>query len=471
MERRTFLIGGLAGLSALALSACTPSSPTPAIPTTNSSTPTPEPEQGLPQPIAVVRSSWATDPFALGSQSYLAVGASPADRLALAAPINDRIFMAGEATSVDRAGTVAGAWLSGIRSASEIADIAAPGERIAILGAGIAGAAAARQLSAAGFDVVVMEARDRLGGRIDTVSGDHWAFPVERGAFLLEDVAGNVLVGELGSQGISTELLDPVDETRDSSGDVVVAPAGRDRVLASAVEWAQGISADVSLDAAIAAVGFSELVTETETPTVTDAEWMDLYIAATVEPASGATAEELSARFGWSPSADSSRRIVTGGFQNVVGGVLDGIDVRLSSAVVGVLQADDAVSLRFATGESFNADRVIVTLPLGVLKTDGIVFDPELPTTHRDAIEALGMGNLEQVVLRFDKAFWQTEASLWSVVGTESPFASWINLQPSTGEPVLVGMVPAENVAAFNELSDEKVIEQALASLESFLAG
>jgi monoamine oxidase len=64
---------------------------------------------------------WASDPFARGSFSYLAVGATPEDRMALAEPVEDRIFFAGEATSPPYAATTHGAYLSGLRAAEEVA--------------------------------------------------------------------------------------------------------------------------------------------------------------------------------------------------------------------------------------------------------------------------------------------------------------------------------------------------------------
>ncbi|MCC7537296.1 MAG: FAD-dependent oxidoreductase, partial [Deltaproteobacteria bacterium] len=74
----------------------------------------------LPDPTGHVITRWTRDPWTLGSYSYLAVGASPADRRALAAPIDGRLFFAGEATNADYPATVHGALLSGRRAAREV---------------------------------------------------------------------------------------------------------------------------------------------------------------------------------------------------------------------------------------------------------------------------------------------------------------------------------------------------------------
>lgn len=151
--RRTFLIGA-GSLSLLVLSACVDEPPTP----TRSPTPT---GTTIPTPSGFLRSSWSTDPYALGSHSFMAVGSAPEHRDTLRQPILNRVYFAGEATSSDNPGTVLGAQASGALAANDLSTVAAAGERIAIIGAGIAGAEAARVLSQQGYDVVVVEARNR----------------------------------------------------------------------------------------------------------------------------------------------------------------------------------------------------------------------------------------------------------------------------------------------------------------------
>ena len=151
---------------------------------------------------------------------------------------------------------------------------------------------------------------------------------------------------------------------------------------------------------------------------------------------------------------------------------------------------DDAVRLKMATGESIRVDRVIVTVPLGVLQSDSITFDPPLPFGHRTAITTLGSGAVEKVWLRYDTPFWTREEAFWSLVvnapaftadstptpsatpsETESPMITqWINLMPLTGDAVLIGLVGGSVARAFADLGDDEVRDIALASLQPFLA-
>ena len=75
--------------------------------------------------------------------SYMAVGSTLEHREALGVSIADRVFFAGEATSVDNPGTVYGAQRSGSRAAGQVADVGESTDKVAVVGAGAAGAEAA----------------------------------------------------------------------------------------------------------------------------------------------------------------------------------------------------------------------------------------------------------------------------------------------------------------------------------------
>ena len=75
-----------------------------------------------PTPVAWQRTRWGLDPWARGSYSHPRPGGGASSRAALAEPVGERLFFAGEATS-DYVGTVHGAWLSGLRAAEEALEV------------------------------------------------------------------------------------------------------------------------------------------------------------------------------------------------------------------------------------------------------------------------------------------------------------------------------------------------------------
>ncbi len=168
--------------------------------------------------------------------------------------------------------------------------------------------------------------------------------------------------------------------------------------------------------------------------------------------------------------------------------LLEGAKLSLSSPVSRVAYDEAGVSLGIASGESLSFDRVLITVPLGVLKGEGLEFAPALPFGHRGAIAELGMGLIETVWLRFDDPLIVSEpetepeddagadaeaesaATVWHVVGGDALIRTWINLAPATGENVVVGIVGGEAAGTFAELSEQKALEAAIASLAPFLA-
>lgn len=469
MDRRTFLIGGASGLTLVAVSACTSPEPAPT-PTTPSATPTPS-ALAVPEPAGMARSSWSNDPYSYGSFSYLGLGANPAQRDNLAAPVADRLFFAGEATSSTHPATVVGARATGGRAADEVLAVAQPGERIAVIGAGIAGATAGRRLHDAGFEVVVLEARERTGGRIDTRTSDDWDVSVELGAGLVDSDRAALLLSKLQLLDVATVPLDPSSTIRTEDG-VEVEPTN---IGADAVADAVDSTANIPGDITIATALDQTMPTAPSSPAPaegapTRAEWLESYLRDEIAIAYGADADELSAKYGTDDGSRGGDRIVLGEYESLVDAELDGVSVWTTNVVSTVAYDDEGVSLRFATGESLQVDRVVVTVPLGVLKSGAIRFEPSLPLGHAIAIAGLGMGNLEKVWLRFEEPFWTTDAVRWTVIGGDFDITEWLNLQPATGSPILVGLVGGERAAALAELGDGEVVELARRSLEPFAA-
>ncbi len=422
----------------------------------------------------MARSSWGADPYARGSFSYLAVGSRPAQRDLLAAPVANRLFFAGEATSRSMPGTVAGARETGLRAASEVNLFGTPGERIAVIGAGIAGATAASKLANDGFEVTVLEARERVGGRIDTRTLDDWGIPIELGAGLVDSSSTPALLSALQSLDIITLTLGESTTIRTPEGDEIEpSMIGKD-AIAAAVDAARDLPSDVPLASVIEQAHLDDAAQPAETApvaevAVTPEEWVQSYLRNDIGLDFGAGADELSAQQALSDGERDADRIVLGEYQSLVAGTLDGVSVWTTNAVSTLSYGDEGVGIRFATGESLQVDRAIVTVPLGVLKSGDIRFEPRLPLAHTVAIHGLGMGTVDKIWLRFDEAFWATEAVHWTIVGGDLDITEWLNLEPLTGSPILVGIVGGDRATALAELGDDELIERARLSLEPFV--
>ncbi|SFR69796.1 Flavin containing amine oxidoreductase [Agromyces sp. CF514] len=502
IPRRTFLTAGLAtglaGAAAIVLASCTWNEPSPTPKPTPTATPTPTPTpSAVPRPTNMRRSAWGTDPYARGSFSFAEFGSTEQMRTRLAKPIEGRIVFAGEATSTVGAGTLQGAQSSGFRAAGDILELAAPGERIAVIGAGLAGLTAARELADQGFDVIVIEARDRIGGRVLSVVDDAFGTPVELGSWLVGDDEG--LVEALAAASVDTiPFLGGPAVVRADGTPLVPSPSGAE-ALERAHEWSQALPHDVSVTAALQQSGEAPA---SETPGddgVSPAAWLRHALASGLEPLTGAEATVVSAQR-WDPApllapfaanADgdpTAPRLPTAPISDLLDRLADGLEVVTMSGVTQVTRTDDRVSLRLDTGESLTVDRAVVTLPLGVLKTDQVRFEPPLPRPYQLAISQLGMGVVDVVWLAFDEPFWRADipaddqtdaaaeaqagaaASTLSVVGGSPTVARWIDVGAATGsgEAALVGIIAASQATRLEELSDQDFVTAVLADLEPF---
>ena len=499
MQRRTYLKGSLATGLWLVTTACSDNS-------AESETPpksTTEPKSTVqaadkPTPAAMIRTSWSTDPLAFGAYSYMAVGAEPKMRNALAAPLGNRVFFAGEATASDYPATVHGAQSSGVRVAKEILDELAASkstgsEKILVIGAGIAGVTAAQELTKAGHEVTLLEASDRVGGRIKTVQPTGWPLPIELGASWVHDTSASELAAELADLGVATSPFDYEQSALGTNGEPVdnidqeVEPAQETVELATA--WANDQDTDLSLAQAIVQSGAAE---ETEVSPQVLAAVLNGEIATEY----GASAEELSAWWGQDEGSDGDDLLVTGGYGQLVTSPAKDLTVKLNHNVssvrwnesgvtathndsIAASQADGtATSTATSTAgstENTTADRVVVTVPLGVLKAASIDFDPPLPTAKQAAITAIGMGVLDKFWFRFDEQFWSNETLMWTQISpnpasaAEQPFTEWFNMAPLTGEPVLLALLGGPTARAWAIRSDEEVQSTAMSALQNFL--
>src|SRR5690349_11500055 len=161
------------------------------------------------RPLGSAVSRWGEDPWARGSWSLIGRHGSPQDRVALGAPVGDRLRIAGEATHPTRAGMTHGAYEQGLAAAAWATDLGHA--RVAVVGAGMAGLAAARALAGRDVDVRIWEARDRIGGR--TAGADVTGGAFDLGANWLQQYDENLLARlaeQLGLTTVVTDFTDPL---------------------------------------------------------------------------------------------------------------------------------------------------------------------------------------------------------------------------------------------------------------------
>ena len=363
--------------------------------------------------------------------------------------------------ATDHPSTVHGAAESGNAAADRILDEVTGPERIVVVGAGMAGATVARRLVDQGHEVVVVEARDRVGGRLDTVQPAGWRFPVERGANWVHDVGASSLREDLTALGVRTVPFDYSESVLGPDAKEVPADKasrGPERALAEALELAEEQDTDSSVSEALVQSGATA-----------DPAELDRFLRSEIVTEYGADPAELSAWEGFGEGSEGDDLLVVGGYSSLVRDLLDGIPTELGWPVAAVAHGPDGATVTATDGRTVAGDRVVVTLPLGVLKAGAVEFDPPLPASHRDAVDGLSMGVLDKVWLRWDERWWGDHGEQWTrVAPADEPYVEWYDLTGPTGQPVLLGVVGGSMARAWAARSDQDVMAAALNSLQAF---
>jgi monoamine oxidase len=328
---------------------------------------------------------------------------------------------------------------------------------VLVIGGGIAGLTAARRLTEAGLRVHLLEARDRLGGRIWT-HHEH-DYPVELGAEFVHGRPKEIF--ELAAEA-GLPLVPVVGEFRKKIGG---AWAGAGRLMEKVEQFFARIPADEpdqSFQHYLDRTGVPEEVREQALKYVEGFHAADPALISVHWLARDTLAEEAI-------QGDRTFRIASG-YETLVHAVAERLDrkrctIAMNSVVTEIHWRPGEVAARTATAE-FHAPRAIVTLPLGVLKSNDVVFSPVLPEKQR-AVEFLEMGKIIRVSLCFHNKFWEQkpEMSGVSFLFTDDPqVPTWWTSNPLP-YPIVTGWAPASHAAALTGKSHDEITHLALQAL------
>ncbi|MBG6289860.1 flavin monoamine oxidase family protein [Pseudomonas nitroreducens] len=397
------------------------------------------------RPTAFHVTHWSTDPFSRGAYSTLLPGATPEHRRRLGEVLGGKLVLAGEACNPVAPAMTHGAWNDGLRAAEAAIESAA--RRVLVIGAGFAGLAAARRLREAGIECVVMEARGRIGGRVHSISLG--PVRVDEGAAWLQHFDDNPLAAHARQLGL------PLRET-DFGQPLAAAVDGPVPDIDAAWEALRaGIDRSLPL-----AEGVARYLEERDEPTRRATRFAldaNLILEACL-PLESLSVDALDEE-----GVGAGDRFLPQGYSQLVAHLAQGLDIRLYQPVADI----DWSGAKVRAGDE-SWDFCICTVPIGVLRD--IHFNPPLPPAQLDALEHLGMGLLEKVVLQFEERWWPVSPSgylRW--YDTPASFGEWLDLTDAVGTPTIAGLIAADALErVFAGRSDEEIALAACKTLQAW---
>ncbi len=339
---------------------------------------------------------------------------------------------------------------------------------IIIIGAGAAGLAAGREISKAGKNVLLLEARDRIGGRIYTLSDPKFSVHLEAG---VEFIHGEMpitqsLLKEAGIVYYATEgnyynFRNGKFQESENLGSTFSVLYEKAALLKQDIPFAEFLDRFLNADKYIG-------IRETLKGLAEGYDVADINKVSTF-----ALLEE------WKNFSQSESYRVKGGHIKLAEFLSEEIKknggkIFLSSIVKEIRWKGNLVEVVDGDGKIFSSQKLLITVPIGVLQSDKsekahINFFPELPEKIK-AAKTIGYGTVIKVFLEFKNAFWEsfeqnirTMSELGMLI-SDKPFSAWWTQLPDK-TPLLTGWLAGPNAEKSKNKTDDEIIAMAFDAL------
>ena len=328
---------------------------------------------------------------------------------------------------------------------------------VIVVGAGISGLAAAQKLSAKGFKVTILEAQDKVGGRLRSDRSLGIAF--DEGASWIHGINGNPITDLAQKAGMTSyETLDASRKSYDIGGLL------RNDALYQNTEDELYDILDSLMNSGSATQSF-ETVFNAQYPSHANDRLWKFFLSTYITFDTGDLDRLSSLLYNQGEEYGGAEKISTNGYDTIANYLANGLEVQLNQRVTKVDYTGDSVKVTH-NGTTSEADYAIVTVPLGVLKSNRIEFAPTLPTTKQTAIQKMGMNCVNKFLLTWDTTFWDDVQYISYTPETRDKFNYFVNVNKfHPGSNALMTFAYAEYGRQTETMTDQQIMDEIMAHL------
>jgi monoamine oxidase len=340
-----------------------------------------------------------------------------------------------------------------------------PKGKVIVIGAGAAGMYAAYLLDKEGIDVQILEASNVQGGRMRTLNG-FADFPVELGA---EEIHGkNSVWYNIVQQSGATFLNNNTTNYIEWDGKVQSEAALKNNTAyQAALKFVETTESYAGTDLSVQALAQKQnLPTQSQN-----------LVNALIGNEYGTSNARLSAK-----GVGEMNKLWSSGEDNVMvadRSLLNSLEryckviipkIAFNTPVTAIDYSASTIQISTKIGRTYEGVRVIVTVPLPILKAKSITFTPTLPTTKTEAINKIGMDAGMKVILKFKTRFWADDlGSLYTTTRRAPEY--WFTSLGRGKDNVLTAFITGEKAAALSNAGKEATIKFLLEDLDALYAG
>jgi len=337
------------------------------------------------------------------------------------------------------------------------------GISVIIVGGGISGLAAANSLQARGAKVIILEAKNRIGGRLytDNVLGA----PFEVGAGWIHGPSNRNPIKKLANKIKSKTFV------TDDNNYVLFDKKGKqvsDRNFQKTHEKWESILSYLDERIEIGDTrSLAEAINE-EFPEALGDPLLNWAFSAYTEFDKGGPIEKLSAYYHDEDDLFEGKDVILPhGYDKILEPLSNNLDIRLNHNVTEISYGGDGVTVSTKERDFF-ADYAVCSVPLGVLKNKKIKFSPSLPEKYQKKIDRLGFGSVTKIAFKFDSAFWNPEVQYFGIATEpKGRWNLWLNYKTFCQENILLGLSVGAYAQIADRMSDSEKYEDALSVLRT----